>query len=81
MIQLPIAVLKGCPCVRVSLRSMQVPGGFDGRSAFDVKTSHVFPQCVLATISLVGTEAGYGVVRARDRCKLGLLPCSFVVMS
>lgn len=43
--------------------------------------SHVFPQCVLATINLVGTEAGYGVVRARDKCKLGLLLCSFVVMS
>ena len=38
-----------------SLYSLYVPSGFDGRAGFDVNISHIFPQGVLAAITLVGS--------------------------
>lgn len=52
--QLPIAVLKVCPYVGVSLCSLYVPSGFGGRAEFYMNTSCVFPQGVLEGITLVG---------------------------
>ena len=62
-----------------SLCSLSVPSGFDGRGGSEVSTGHIFPQDVLAAITLVGDGAGVGVARARARCEPGLLLCSVVV--
>ena len=45
---------------------------FGGRAGFGVNTSHIFPQDVLAAITLVGGGAGEGVARAGSRCEVGL---------
>ena len=79
MKQLPILVLKGCPCVGVPLCSMHVPTSFDGRAGSELSTSHIFLQCVLAVITLAWGEFGDGVARARARCELGLVLCSVAI--
>ena len=56
MKQIPIVILKVCPCVRGSLYSLCVPSGFDGRTGFDMNTSQIFPQGVLAAITIVGVR-------------------------
>ena len=71
MKQLLIVILKVCPCVRVSLYSLCVPGGFDGRTGFDMNTSQIFPQGVLAAISMVGGETGDAVTRTRASLSQG----------
>ena len=53
-----------------------MPGSDSGRAGSDVSRSHVFPQGVLAAITLVGGGAGDGADRDRARCELGLLLCS-----
>lgn len=75
MEQLPIAVLKGCPCVGVSLCSLHVPSGFGRRAGFDVNKSRIFPQSVLVAIVLVGSGAGDGGAEVRARYELELLLC------
>ena len=62
--------LEGCPCVRVSLCGLCVPSG---RAESDMSTGRVFPQGVLAAITLVGGGAGAGGAGARGRCERGLL--------
>ena len=46
--------LKGCSYVGISLCRLCVPSVSDGGAGFDVDASHVFPQGVLAAITLVG---------------------------
>ena len=49
----------------VSLYSLHVPSRFGGRAGSDVSRSHIFPQGVLAAITLVGGGAGDEGARAR----------------
>lgn len=49
------------------------------RSGFDVDTSHSFPQCVLATVTLVGNVVDGGS-KACIGCEAGLLFCSVAVL-
>ena len=49
-----------------------VPSAFGGRAGFDVDISHVFPQCVLAAITLVGSGVGDGEARTGTGCEAGL---------
>ena len=51
MKQLPIPVLKGCPCLETSLFSLCVPSGFGGRAGSEVSTGQVFRQGVLVAIT------------------------------
>ena len=41
-----------------------LPSVFAVRAGFDVDTSHIFPQGMLATVTLVGDVAGDGGARA-----------------
>ena len=59
-----------------SLCKLCVPNTFSGRVGFDVDGCHIFPQGVLATITMVGGEAGDGVARAGAQCEVGLPLCS-----
>lgn len=45
-------------------------------SWIEVSMSHVFPQCLMAAIIMVGSGAGGGGARARGWCELGLFLCS-----
>ena len=74
-----IAVLKLCPYVSVSLFSLCVPSDFGRRAGFDMNTSHVFPQGVLAAVTLVGGRAGDGGAKARTRCEVRLPLCSVTI--
>ena len=58
MKQLPIVVLRGCPCVGAPLYIVHVPVALVGE--LDLNTSPIFPQGVLAAIILVGGGAGDG---------------------
>ena len=57
-----MVVLKGCSFVGMSLYSRHVPSGIDGGAGFDVSTTYVFSQGVLAAVILVGGGAGDGGV-------------------
>ena len=59
-----------------SLSSLHVPIGFGGRVGSGMNTIHVFPQGVLAAITLVGGEPGEGRARTKARCEVGLPLCS-----
>ena len=63
----------------ISLHSLCLPNGFDGRAELEMDTVHVFPQGVLLAITLVGGGAGDEVSKARARCELGLSLCSLAV--
>ena len=76
MKQLPVPVLKGCPCVGASLYSLFVPSGFGGSPGSDVSTNLIFAHGVLAAITLIVGMTGDGGTRARARCELELLLCS-----
>ena len=58
---------------------MHVPTAFGGRAGFDVDASHVFPQGVLAAVTLVGDGAGGGGARDGAVCEAGRPLCSVVV--
>ena len=73
-----MAVLKWCPYMGASIYSLHVNSAFDGRTGFDVNTSHAFPQGVLAAITSVGGGAGDGGARAGVRYEVGLPPCLLV---
>ena len=75
-----MAVFKVCPYVGVSLYNWHVPNGFNCRAKFDVKTSQIFPQAVLAAVTLVGSRAGAGGTRAGARYEEGLLLCSVAII-
>lgn len=54
-----------------SLYSFCVPSDFGRRAGFDVIMSHVFPQGVLALITLVEGRVGNGGARLRAKCEQG----------
>lgn len=55
--------------------------GFGGKLGFDMKTSHVFPQNVLAGITFIAGEAEDGGSGAENSYKPGLPLCSTVIMT
>ena len=65
--------------LRLSLYSLHLLSGFGVRAGFDMNTSHMFPQVMLAAINLVGSGARDGGARASARCELGLLLWSVAV--
>ena len=79
MKQLPIADLKGSSYVRVSLYRLLVSSVFSGRAGFDVDASHIFPQGVLANITLVFGRTGDEGGRAGTWCEGRLTLCSVAV--
>lgn len=62
-----------CPCVDVFLYSLCVPSGFGGKARYEVSVGHIFPQCVLAAITLTGGGAVDEGARARAKGEPGLL--------
>ena len=62
-----------------SLCRLHVPSAFGVRAEFDVDASHVFPQSVLAAITLVGGVADDWGARVCAGCKAGLPLCSVAV--
>lgn len=48
---------------------------FGGRAEFHMDAGHIFPQGVLAPLTLVGGEARDGVARSRTGCEAGLPLC------
>ena len=52
---------------------------FGGRAGLDAGTSHIFPQVVLATITLARSGAGDGEARASNGCEIGLPYCSVAI--
>lgn len=60
-----------------SLYSPCVPSGFGGRGGFDMNSSNIFPQGVLAAITFVGGGHGDGGARAGISCELFL--CSMAL--
>ena len=60
----------------VSLCRLHMPNASGGGAGFDVDTSHIFPQGVLAAITSVGHVAGDGRARACIGCEAGLPLCS-----
>lgn len=64
-----------CGCDTVYLH---VSRGFGGKARSDVSMSHIFPQGVLAAITLVEYGAWDGGARVRARCELRLLLYSAV---
>ena len=61
-------VLKGSFYVGASLRSLHESNIFGVRAVFDMDACHVFPQCVLAVIPLIGGVIGVVVTRACTVC-------------
>lgn len=51
------------------LHTLHVSSALRERGGFDIDTSHVFPQGVLAAITLLGGRAGDGGDRADARCE------------
>lgn len=51
-------ILNAHPCRGMSLYSLYVPSGFDGRAQSKANTGWVSPQSALATIALAGSRAG-----------------------
>lgn len=52
---------------------------FGVRAGFDVDTSHIFPQAVLSTITLIGDVVGVRRAKAHAGCQAGLPLCSVAV--
>ena len=52
---------------------------FGRKVGFDKDASNVFPQGVLATITLVGDVADFGGARTCSGCEVGLPLCSVAV--
>ena len=65
--------LWGCYYVGASLYRLFMPSAFGGKAGFDMNTSHIFAQGVLA--AWWEGEAGAGEMRAGARFELGLLLC------
>lgn len=58
---------------------LRVPSGFGGIAGFDLNTSHVFSQVLLAVITLIVGVAGDVGTRAGYRFELRLPLCSVAV--
>ena len=63
-------LLNGCSYVRASLCRQHVPHAPGGRVGFEVEASHIFPQGVLAAITLVRGGAGDGGARPCAGCEV-----------
>lgn len=64
----------------VSLYDLYGTSGFDGRTGFDLNTSHVFPQGALRAVTLLGDGVRPEGVGAGARCEPVLLPlCSVAI--
>lgn len=64
----------------VSLYDLYGTSGFDGRTGFDLNTSHVFPQGALRAVTLLGDGVRTEGVGAGARCEPVLLPlCSVAI--
>ena len=72
-------VLKGCFYVGVSPCRLCLSSVFGVRAGSDVDASHVFPQCLLATITLVGSVVGIGGSKAYAACEVELSLCSIAI--
>ena len=57
---LPIVLSKACFNVAVSQCKPHVPNSFGGMAWSEVVASHIFPQVVLAVVTLVGHWTGDG---------------------
>ena len=68
--------LKRCSYGGVSLCRLHVPRAFGERAGFNVDASHVFPQGILAAITLGGSVAGGGGARAYEGFEVGFSLCS-----
>ena len=55
-----------------------VPSTFDGRTGFDVDANHIFPQGVLAALTLVGCGAGNGGTRAAQGVRWDFLSAQWL---
>ena len=55
--------LEGAFYVGASLCRLCVPSVFGARVEFDVDASHIFPQSVLATITLIGSVVDVGAAK------------------
>lgn len=53
-----------------------MPRAFGERAGFNVDASHVFPQGILAAITLGGSVAGGGRARAYEGFEVGFSLCS-----
>ena len=60
--------MKGCFYVGVSLCSLHESNSFGARAVFSMDACHIFPQCVLAVIPLIGGVIGLVVTRAFTGC-------------
>ena len=69
MKDLAVVFLKWYRYVGASLYSLNVSSVFGERDGFDVNTSHVFPQGVLAAIILMEGGAGDEGARAEIKCE------------
>ena len=79
MKELPIAFLKGYSYVGTFVYRLCVPNAFGGIAGFDMDASHIFPQGVLAAITLIGGGAGAREPRASSGCEAGLPCCSMAI--
>ena len=73
MKDVPVVVLREYSYVRASLCRLHVPSVFSGRAGFDVGAHRIFPQGVLAPVTLVGGVAADGGARTCTRYEMGLL--------
>lgn len=74
-----MVVLKRCSYVGAFLYRLHIPSAFDGRAGFDMDPTHVFPQGVLAAMTLVEGRAGDEGATARAIREARLLLCSVAV--
>lgn len=80
MKQLPLAVLKeGCSDIGTSLYRLCVPSAFDETGGFDMDSSCVLLQGMLAAITLVRGKDADGTARAGAECEVGLPLCLMVI--
>lgn len=70
---MPVVVLREYSYVRASLCRLHVPTVFSRRAGFDMGAHHIFPQGVLAPVTLVGGVAADGGARTCTRYEMGLL--------
>ena len=72
-------VLKGCFYMRVSLCSLCEPDTFVIRAVFSMVVCHIFPQCVLVIIPMMGVPIGVVVTKDCSGGWVGPPLCSVVV--
>ena len=70
--------LKRCCYVRAFLWKLHMPNAFGGRAGI-VYACHIFPQGVLASMTLVVGVAADGEAKACTGCEVGLPLCSVAV--